>query len=124
MRSNRLFIVVGSGPGIGVATASKFASNGFNVALLSRSADRLQDDAAKVKKVAKEDVIVQTYTADAGDHDALKETLDQIQKTMGSPEAVLYNVARIAPPSIGEVEPEYLIDDFKVRPSVISKKWD
>ena len=115
MTSNKLFVVVGSGPGIGVATASEFASNGFNVALLSRNADRLQEDAAKVKKVSKENVIVQTYTADAGDHDALKKTLEKIHEAMGPPEAVLYNVARLAPHSIGEVDAEYLIDDFKVR---------
>ena len=122
MTSNKLFVVVGSGPGIGVATACEFASNGFDVALLSRNADRLQEDAAKVKRAAKGNVMVQTYTADAGDHDALKKTLEKIREAMGPPEAVLYNVARIAPPSIDEVEAEYLIEDFKARSAIFSKK--
>jgi NAD(P)-dependent dehydrogenase (short-subunit alcohol dehydrogenase family) len=114
MSSNKLFVVVGSGPGIGVATASKFASEGFNIALLSRSADRLQEDVTKVKSAAKRNVQIQAFAVDASDHVALKKTLAEVQQKMGSPEVVLYNVARIAPSSIGETEPEFLLDDFKV----------
>lgn len=118
MSSNPLFVVVGSGPGIGVATASKFASEGFNIALLSRNADRLQEDVAKVKSAAKGNVRIETFTVDAGDHVALKKTLAEVQQKMGSPEVVLYNVARIAPSSIGETEVEFILDDFKVGCSV------
>ena len=124
MSSSRLFVVVGSGPGIGVATAAKFASKGFNVALLSRNADRLQEDAAKVKQAGKGDVKVQTFTADASDHVALKKTLENVQQAMGPPEVVLYNVARIAPAVIGDTEPEYLLEDFKVKTSLTYQPQD
>ena len=43
----RLLVIVGTGPGIGLAAASLFASKGFNVALLSRNPDRLKEDVKK-----------------------------------------------------------------------------
>jgi NAD(P)-dependent dehydrogenase (short-subunit alcohol dehydrogenase family) len=114
MSNPKLFVVVGSGPGIGVATAIKFASEGFNIALLSRNPERLQEDVTKVQDAAKGEVTIKTFPVDAADHVALKKTLEEVQQIMGSPEVVLYNVARIAPSTIGETEPEYLLDDFKV----------
>lgn len=115
MPNTKLFIVVGSGPGIGVAAASKFASEGFNVALLSRNADRLLEDAAKVKKVATNSVQVHTFPTDATDHVALKKSLEEVQQKFGSPEVVLYNAARVEPSTFGETTPEQVLDDLKVR---------
>lgn len=109
-----LLVVVGSGPGIGVATASRFAQEGFHVALLSRNQERLNEDANKVKSVAKDGAQIHTFVADAGDHDALKKALESVQQKLGSPEVVLYNVAQIVPKTIGDTDPEYLIQDFKV----------
>jgi NAD(P)-dependent dehydrogenase (short-subunit alcohol dehydrogenase family) len=111
----KLFVVVGSGPGIGVATASKYASEGFNVALLSRNPDRLLEDVTKVKSTAACNVQVRTFPVDVSDHVALKKTLGEVQQTLGSPEVVLFNVARIAPTVIGETSPEHLLEDFKAR---------
>ncbi|MFB9994944.1 SDR family NAD(P)-dependent oxidoreductase [Deinococcus oregonensis] len=37
-----VYVVVGAGPGIGLATAERFAQEGFPVALLARSAEKLK----------------------------------------------------------------------------------
>jgi short-subunit dehydrogenase len=110
-----LFVVIGSGPGIGVVTAERFAREGFNVALLSRNQERLNEDASKVKSAGKNGIQVNTFVADAGDHIGLKKALVNVSQTMGPPEVVLFNVAQIAPKTIGDTDVEYMIQDFKVR---------
>lgn len=121
MGSNKNIIVLGSGPGIGVATASHFAAQGFNIALVSRNAQRLQDDAAKVSKAATQGVKVKTFSCSTGDHVALKKTLEQIHSELGDPEVVFVNAARVGFSEFGKFTPDELVDDFKVR--AIDNSW-
>lgn len=112
--SNKLIVVLGSGPGIGSQTAAYFASQGFNtVALLSRNAQRLSDDVASVKK-ASSSVRVETYAVDLANTEALQSTLKKVESELGKPEVVLFNAARVAPSKIGEEAPENVVQDFKV----------
>lgn len=111
--TNRLLVILGAGPGIGLATAIHFASKGFDVALLSRNTERLGKDVATVQK-ASPDVRVQAFTVDVGDHVALKKTLENVEAELGVPEVVYYNAARVRPSKIGETSTEYIMDDFKV----------
>jgi NAD(P)-dependent dehydrogenase (short-subunit alcohol dehydrogenase family) len=110
---NKVIVVLGSGPGIGVATGSLFASKGFDVALLSRNAQRLQQDVIKVEK-AGSNTTVQAYPVDISDHVALPTTLNKVEADLGPPEVVFFNAARVQPSKIGETTPEYLLEDFKV----------
>lgn len=113
--ADKLIVVVGSGPGIGSSTAAHFASQGFNVALLSRNAERLKDDASRVSAaVGDHKVKVQTYPVDVGNHADLKKVLGQIKTDLGSPEVVLFNAARVAPSNFGEISVERLSEDFQV----------
>ena len=117
MSSNKLLVLIGSGPGIGVATASLFASKGFSVALLSRNAQRLSDDAQKVRAAggsSSSSSNVQTFTVDASDHTALRSTLEQVHQSMGRPEVVVYNAARVGPSTLGEFTPEEMLQDYKL----------
>jgi NAD(P)-dependent dehydrogenase (short-subunit alcohol dehydrogenase family) len=108
-----LLVVVGCGPGIGVATASLFVAKGFeSVALLARNAERLKTDIAAIKKV-NPDARVEAYTANTGDNVMLLKALQQVEKELGAPEVVLFNAARIAPAMIGEESVENILDDFK-----------
>jgi NAD(P)-dependent dehydrogenase (short-subunit alcohol dehydrogenase family) len=108
-----LLVVVGSGPGIGVATASLFVAKGFrSVALISRNAERLKTDTATVKK-ANPNAKVEAYAANTGDHAMLLNVLQQVERELGAPEVVLFNAARIAPTTVGEEPVESVLDDFK-----------
>ena len=113
MSSKKVAVILGSGPGIGAATGSLFASNSFDVALLSRNAERLDQDVARVRK-ANSDVKVQAYPVDLGDHDALALALGKVETDLGPPEVVYYNAARVAPSKIGQTGPEFVLEDFKV----------
>jgi NAD(P)-dependent dehydrogenase (short-subunit alcohol dehydrogenase family) len=125
MAQPKLLVIVGSGPGIGVAAACKFASAGYNVALISRSLERLNDDVANVyahldqhkdsNQVTKgSQVKVRPFAADAADHVALRRALDEVYEAMGPPEVVLYNAARIKGMVIEEATVDDMMDDFKV----------
>ncbi len=109
----KLLVLVGTGPGIGLSTATLFASQGFNVALLSRSADRLEEEVKKVGVAGQGRVKVISFPVDVSDHVALKKTLGEVEQHMGKPEVVVFNAARIAGTKIGETKEEDLIQDFK-----------
>lgn len=110
--SNKVLVILGSGPGLGVATDSLFASKGFDVALLSRNAQRLEQDGATVRK-ANSDVKVKTYPVDVGDHVALSQVLESVVTDVGAPEVVYFNAANVEPSRIGEVSREYMLENFK-----------
>lgn len=115
---NKLIVVIGSGPGIGVGVASYFASKNFSkVALLSRNAERLQQDAETVKSDSKHagtSPIIKTYPVDVADASALQRTLKQVDDDLGPPEVVVYNASRLRQTKFGEVDAEDLVEDFKV----------
>lgn len=120
-------LVIGSGPGIGVSTASLFASHGFkHIILTSRNAERLTQEAETVKKAAagaQGEIRVDTLTLDlAGSKDSLNETfgkVDGLLKESGSElEVVLYNGARVGPSVIGEWDVSGLEEDLRVSSSL------
>lgn len=117
MSSNRLIVVFGSGPGIGVGVASLFAERGFNkVALLSRNAERLQEDVASVKEGAKgKSVDVRAYPADLADPEGLKSVLARVESDFGKPEVVVYNASHLTKSALGEYSWEQVEIDLRVR---------
>jgi NAD(P)-dependent dehydrogenase (short-subunit alcohol dehydrogenase family) len=104
--SSRLIIVLGSGPGIGVHVAAHFASHTFDkVALISRNAERLNEDSESVRKaveaakassnITSYSLEISTYATDLAVTSQIEETLNKIVKTLGKPEVVLYNAAML-----------------------------
>jgi NAD(P)-dependent dehydrogenase (short-subunit alcohol dehydrogenase family) len=95
-------IIFGSGPGIGVHVASRFARGGFQkVILLSRNATRLSDDAFMVWSIAPE-VEVSTVCVDLTSAVDLQDAFGRIKDVLGETpvECVYYNAARVEPTSL------------------------
>jgi NAD(P)-dependent dehydrogenase (short-subunit alcohol dehydrogenase family) len=116
---DRLIVILGSGPGIGVGVASHFAGQTFGrVALISRNAERLEDDARTVRetagRAADQELKVKVYAVDVADVLALEKTLRQVDQELGPPEVVLYNAARLRQTKFGEVAVKGLVEDFQV----------
>jgi NAD(P)-dependent dehydrogenase (short-subunit alcohol dehydrogenase family) len=115
--SKRTLLLIGSGPGIGVAVASLFAQRYFdNIALFARNPVQLAKDretvlasAARVNRV----VTVQTWQVDISDLRRLEEVLDQVAH-FGELECVYFNAARVAPSPFFEFPIEGIEEDFKV----------
>lgn len=117
MSSEPLYVVIGSGPGIGRSTAALFASKGFGrVCLLARSQAKLDDDEKAVKAAAKaagKEVKVTTHSIDITNLSALKQELRALEDE-GHLECVHFNAARVEPSKLLEAPVEDIEQDFAV----------
>lgn len=67
---SEIVVVTGAGAGVGRATAEEFARNGYDVALMSRDAARLERAAAELRKHGVRALAIPTDVADAEQVDA------------------------------------------------------
>ncbi len=89
--AQRSCVIVGAGPGIGNAVASAFAADGYDVALLARTPERLAPLCAEIRKKSGRQAMA--FAADAGDEASLRAGLDAARDALGDPEVLVYNVA-------------------------------
>ena len=90
---NRL-LLVGAGPGLGLAVARRFAVGGYRVTLLARSTDRMDELAQSLDDTGAE---IDTIEADVGDSDALRARVTELYRSDGAPGVVIYNAVMGAP---------------------------
>jgi NADP-dependent 3-hydroxy acid dehydrogenase YdfG len=76
----KTIMVCGYGPGISKAVAEKFGAEGFSVALIGRSADKL---AAGVKALEAKGVKAAAVTADLGDPAAARDAVKKARAALG-----------------------------------------
>lgn len=88
-------LITGATSGIGEALAQRFASDGHDVVLVGRSADRLAASAAKLQSIAPT-VQITTEQADFGDLDQVRMLADRLV-AQGALDVVISNAALIAP---------------------------
>ena len=84
----KTIIVVGFGPGISTAVARKFGAEGFAVALIARSPERL---AAGVAALNADGVTAAAFPADAGDPDAVRAAIGRVRAQLGPPTVLHWN---------------------------------
>lgn len=113
----KTLVVLGSGPGIGVATASVFAVRGFtHIALVARNKERLAKDEDSILDAIQErgySCQVKTWTCDISNLQQLKGVLAEIEG-FGSLECVFFNAARVAGKPPLEEDVEEMERDFRV----------
>ena len=83
--------IVGAGEGLGSALAAKFASEGFDLALVSRS-EAGSAAAMKAASEARGDAKVRFFPADATDPETVEQALDEVTCGMGAIDVLTYNV--------------------------------
>jgi NAD(P)-dependent dehydrogenase (short-subunit alcohol dehydrogenase family) len=76
----KTIMVCGYGPGISRAVAEKFGAEGFSVALVGRSADKL---AAGVKALEAKGIKAAAVTANFGDPAGAREAVKQVRAALG-----------------------------------------
>jgi short-subunit dehydrogenase len=86
---SKVVVVTGAGAGVGRATAEKFASEGYDVALLSRDPDRLERAAEQLRRHGVRALPIPTDVADAA---AVEAAADRTERELG-PIDVWVNVA-------------------------------
>ena len=105
-------LLVGAGPGLGLAVARRFAVGGYRVTLLARSTDRLGDLAHSLDDTGAE---IDTIEADASDPDDLRARMTELYGRDGAPGVVIYNAVMGAPDqlmssTVAHLQTAYAVD--------------
>jgi short-subunit dehydrogenase len=109
--SKPLCTVVGAGPGVSTAVASRFGSAGYKVALVARNADAVSRFASEL---CSEGIETRGFSGDAGDELSLRKVFDDIHATVGPTEVLVYNAFSFHSASACVLSPSQLVDDFHV----------
>src|ERR1700751_5076640 len=91
---DRHLMLVGAGPGLGMAIARRFAVGGYRITLVARSADGLRDLAGTLADTGAK---VSTVAADASDPDGLGARMTELYLGNGAPGVIVYNAVMGAP---------------------------
>ena len=95
----KTFLSIGAGPGMGFATAERFAKEGFAVVLAARSIARTQELAERLmSKGYKAD----GRKVDSSDPDSIAELVAEVQRQHGSIDILHYNAASNRMASLSE----------------------
>jgi len=90
----RHLLLVGAGPGLGLAIARRFATGGFRVTLVARSTDKLADLAGTLADTGAE---IATIEADVSDPERFGARMTELYRRDGAPGVVVYNAVMGAP---------------------------
>ncbi|MEV7865003.1 SDR family NAD(P)-dependent oxidoreductase [Streptomyces sp. NPDC088124] len=82
-------VIVGVGPGLGLAIARTFAQAGHPVAMLARDKARLDTYAAELAATGQD---IRGYVTDATDPDSLRAAIHSAITELGAPDVLVYNV--------------------------------
>ena len=109
---SRHLLLVGAGPGLGVAVARRFAQGGYRVTLVARSTDGLDRLAGDLADTGAD---IDTISADASDPEDLRVRLDAIYRGNGAPGLIVYNAVMGAPDhllssSVAHLHTAYAVD--------------
>lgn len=102
-------VVVGVGPGIGVAVARRFVREGMSAGLIARSEEKVK---AAADALAGAEVLA--VTADSTDEVGLRAALDRVINAHGVPDVVVYNAAVIQPDAVGDLTAQQQLDAWAV----------
>jgi NADP-dependent 3-hydroxy acid dehydrogenase YdfG len=102
-------LIIGAGPGIGLAVAQKFASESLSIALVARDADRAKQLAADANVPD-----AHAYAADAGDPLSLQQAIAAATDELGPIDVVVYNAAALTMATPTALSAESLKADLDV----------
>jgi NAD(P)-dependent dehydrogenase (short-subunit alcohol dehydrogenase family) len=107
----KTFLSIGAGPGIGFATAERFAKEGFQIVLAARSAPKTHQLADKLKSKGH---TAEARTVDAGDPDSVAQLVAEVEKQYGSIDVLHYNAASIRKATLAEQPRNTFVYDLAV----------
>jgi short-subunit dehydrogenase len=105
-------LIVGAGPGIATAVATRFGRAGMPVTLIARREATLADAQARLAAAGVTDVL--TVAADAADPVRLDAALDRAIDARGTPDVLVYNAGWIRFDRPGELDRQGHLDAYAV----------
>ena len=101
----KVAVVTGIGPGIGQAVARRFAREGFVVALMGRTEEKL---AAAREAIEEEGGKALEVPCDASDEASVGAAFERVRAELGDPSVLVYNAGAFQMGSLLELAPEDL----------------
>ncbi len=109
--SEKICVVIGVGPGIGLAVAKRFGKEGYHLVLMARRAEALEGYIADCESAGFKAV---GFTADVSDTASIATAFARVKAELGNPEVLIYNpsILREGVPSM--LDPEQVVADFRI----------
>lgn len=107
----RLCVIVGAAPSLGVAIARRFGREQFRVALISRRSALLP---GYLETMREEGIDAVGYIAHPGRFAELRAVFDRIHQELGDVDVLVYNAAIARPDQPSELVPEQMMADLAV----------
>ncbi len=108
---DRRLLLVGAGPGLGIAVARRFADGGYRVTLMARSTDGLRDLADGLADTGAQ---IDTVVADASDPEGLRARIAELYSEQGAPGLIIYNAVMGTPDNLLSSSVEHLHTAYAV----------
>ncbi len=86
-------VIVGAGPGLGLAVARRFVREGASVGLVARNQERLARMVEQLRETAPEGASVVAFVADAGDPAQLRSALRSVRERLGNPTVLVHHLS-------------------------------
>jgi NAD(P)-dependent dehydrogenase (short-subunit alcohol dehydrogenase family) len=107
----KTFLSIGAGPGMGFATAERFAKEGFQIVLAARGATKTQQLADKLKSRGH---TAEARTVDSGNPESVAKLVAEVEKQYGSIDVLHYNAASLRKGTLAEQPRNTFVDDLAV----------
>ena len=107
----KTFLSIGSGPGIGAATAERFAREGYRIVLSSRSTEKLAERAGQL---AAKGYQVETRAVDAGDLASVTALVREVEAQFGAIDVLHFNAASMRAATIEQQDAATFVPDMTV----------
>lgn len=111
MAQQRTLLTIGAGPGNGLATAERFAREGWRVVLAARKEDKLQQYVEQLKAKGFQ---ASTDQVDAGDAADVAALVERVHAEHGAIDALHYNAASMREASILDQPRDSFASDLTV----------
>ena len=107
----KTFLSIGTGPGMGYATAERFAREGFRVILSARNAEKTRNLAEQLKAKGH---VAEIQTVDVSDPASIAALIATVEKQHGAIDVVHYNAANLRQADIHSQPQETFNGDLAV----------
>lgn len=107
----KTLLSIGAGPGNGLATAERFAREGFRVVLASRNADKTEQLAAGLRDKG---YLAEARTVDASNDASVAALVGEVESTFGVLDVLHYNAASLRHATLAEQAGETFNADLAV----------
>ncbi len=107
MSDSPVCLITGVGPGTGTAIVERFLAGGYRVAMLARTAERLEELAQKHQGAY-------AFVCDVADQEALDRTLDTVTQELAAPKIVVHNAVGGAFANYLEIDMALLEKNFRI----------